>query len=133
VMSDEHAKYLVSVKAIILHNGKVVLVRNDRDEWDLPGGKLEQGEGLDAALSRELDEELGVKVMTSQLLKASLHHFYPDILVLIHGCFVEGMESATISSEHSELGMFTFEDLPVAEIPPPYLQPIEVWLERSGA
>jgi 8-oxo-dGTP pyrophosphatase MutT (NUDIX family) len=130
-MSNEHSKFLISAKAVILHDDKVVLVRNDRGEWDLPGGKLEQGEMIKAALSRELDEELGVKILSSEILTASLHHYYPDILVLIHGCIVEGMESATISCEHSELGMFTLENLPVGEIPPPYVQPIEAWHKRS--
>jgi ADP-ribose pyrophosphatase YjhB (NUDIX family) len=130
-MNSEHAKFLISAKAVILHDDKVVLVRNDRGEWDLPGGKLEQGEMIKAALSRELDEELGVKILSSEILTATLHHYYADIVVLIHGCIVEGMESATISSEHSELGMFTLENLPVGEIPQPYVQPIEAWHKRS--
>ena len=36
--------------------------------WELPGGKLEPGEGLEAALLREVREELGVEVAVSHWL-----------------------------------------------------------------
>jgi len=34
----------VSVKGVAVQGGKVLLLRNERDEWELPGGKLEPGE-----------------------------------------------------------------------------------------
>jgi hypothetical protein len=37
----------VSVKGVLLVDGYVALVRNERDEWELPGGRLEAGELLD--------------------------------------------------------------------------------------
>jgi 8-oxo-dGTP pyrophosphatase MutT (NUDIX family) len=43
--SDNDAfRFPVSVKGIVVRDGAVVLVRNRRDEWELPGGKLELGE-----------------------------------------------------------------------------------------
>jgi len=32
-------RFPVSVKGIVYHNDKVVLLKNERDEWELPGGK----------------------------------------------------------------------------------------------
>ncbi|MBB4907559.1 NUDIX domain-containing protein [Actinophytocola algeriensis] len=34
----------VSIKGVVIHADKVLLLRNDRDEWELPGGRLEIGE-----------------------------------------------------------------------------------------
>lgn len=34
----------VSIKGVVLHEGAVLLLKNERDEWELPGGKLERGE-----------------------------------------------------------------------------------------
>src|SRR4029079_5398231 len=35
--------YPVSIKGVLLVEWKVLLVRNDRNEWELPGGRLENG------------------------------------------------------------------------------------------
>ena len=37
-------RFPVSVKGIVRIEGRFVLLLNDRDEWELPGGKLELGE-----------------------------------------------------------------------------------------
>jgi hypothetical protein len=46
----------VSVKGVVLTASGVVLLRNERDEWELPGGKLEPGESPAACLVREIEE-----------------------------------------------------------------------------
>lgn len=53
--------YRVSVKAIIVHEGKLLLVKEEDDEWwSFPGGGIDYGEKANEALVRELSEELGV-------------------------------------------------------------------------
>ncbi|MEM9465813.1 MAG: NUDIX hydrolase [Actinomycetota bacterium] len=51
-----------SVKGVVTVAGRVVLLRNERDEWELPGGRPEAGESDHEALAREIREELGVDV-----------------------------------------------------------------------
>jgi len=36
--------YPVSVKGVLVRNDRVLLVHNERDEWELPGGRIEPGE-----------------------------------------------------------------------------------------
>jgi mutator protein MutT len=55
------------VAAAILREGRVLACRRTSPpqaagRWELPGGKVEPGEGRDAALVREIGEELGVLV-----------------------------------------------------------------------
>ena len=54
--------YRVSVKAAVVVGDKLLLVREDGDDWELPGGGMEHHEGLMEALSREIQEELGVAI-----------------------------------------------------------------------
>jgi 8-oxo-dGTP diphosphatase len=48
--------------ALIRRKGKILIVRNRRGRWVLPGGKAKPGEKLRGTAHRELEEELGVKV-----------------------------------------------------------------------
>ncbi len=53
------------VAALIQHEGKLLACQRARGsrfelQWEFPGGKREEGETLEAALARELHEELGV-------------------------------------------------------------------------
>jgi len=61
----------VSVKAVIIRRGRVLMVRNvdERGHWYLlPGGGQSPGETLPEALSRECSEEIGTGVLMGRLL-----------------------------------------------------------------
>src|SRR3954466_4009889 len=79
----------LSVKGIVYHNGKVVLLKNERDEWELPGGKLELGESPKVCVAREIEEELGLVAQTGPLMDAWVYHIYEgaDVLILNYGCY----------------------------------------------
>jgi len=56
----------LAVSAVIFRDGKVLLVRRARSPgqgfYSLPGGRVEFGESLHTALTREVDEETGLKI-----------------------------------------------------------------------
>ena len=43
----------ISVKGVLLVDGKAVLLRNERGEWELPGGRMNPGETPPQTLERE--------------------------------------------------------------------------------
>jgi len=59
-------------KAFIEHEGALLLVRKSADDperpglWEVPGGRMEFGEELDAHLKREVAEEVGIDVDPGQ-------------------------------------------------------------------
>src|SRR4030095_4807844 len=64
-----HASPLVGAEAVIVQDGKIILIkRSDSGLWAVPGGLVEVGETLAEAAERELHEETGVEGKVTQLL-----------------------------------------------------------------
>jgi ADP-ribose pyrophosphatase YjhB (NUDIX family) len=64
---------LVGVGAVVVDQGRVLLVRRGREplkgDWSLPGGLLELGESLEAGVIREIREETGLTVEPLKLVE----------------------------------------------------------------
>src|SRR3989442_5494050 len=67
-------RFPVSVKGVIWQAQRVVLLKNERDEWELPGGKLELGETPEDCVAREIAEEVGLHVKIGPLLDSWVYH-----------------------------------------------------------
>jgi mutator protein MutT/uracil-DNA glycosylase family 4 len=80
---------LIEVTAAVIRRGRRYLVtRRDPAKhlgglWEFPGGKRERGEPLEACLTRELREELGVRIRVGRRL-ATVPWAYPERRVLLH-------------------------------------------------
>jgi 8-oxo-dGTP diphosphatase len=96
--------YPLSIKGVVIHDDRVLLLLNERDEWDLPGGRPDPGEGHPAALKREVREETGLKVAVGALLGEHLFEVLPQrfVRIVAYGCVLVGPSAVTISDEHLE-------------------------------
>lgn len=64
---------LVGVGAVVVEGGRVLLVQRGREplkgHWSLPGGLIEVGESLQAAVIREVEEETGLLIEPIELIE----------------------------------------------------------------
>ena len=123
-------RFPVSVKGIVYQDGKVVLLKNERDEWELPGGKLELGEAPELCVVREIEEELGLVAKTGPLLDSWVYHIYEgvDVLILTYGCYSTPFSAVTHSPEHKAVGLFSPEEVKTLRMPDGYKNSIQSWL-----
>jgi 8-oxo-dGTP diphosphatase len=86
----DHVRLLLVAAAILLDGeGRVLLAQRPQGKslaglWEFPGGKIEAGERPEAALVRELHEELGIEVASSDLKPVGFaSHAYEDFHLLM--------------------------------------------------
>lgn len=105
--------FYVGIKGVIIKDNAVLLLKRnafgkeDGFFWDLPGGRIDEGEGFEQALERELPEELGgvVSLKIGKLLHA--HRLEFDVengngLMLLFFKVIADIRQITLSDEHIE-------------------------------
>jgi 8-oxo-dGTP diphosphatase len=103
----------LSVKAVVIDRGRVLLLLNARGEWELPGGRPGPGEDLRTALVREVLEESGLAVEAGAALDEQLFEVLPGSFVrlLPFACRVIEGEQVIVSHEHLEARWLPIGDL----------------------
>ncbi|MDO8425005.1 MAG: NUDIX hydrolase [bacterium] len=60
----EERENIVTVKALVLREGRMLCIQDAGGRWDAPGGRMDIPESIVDALRREVREELGVDIAT---------------------------------------------------------------------
>lgn len=91
-------KTIEVVAAIIIKNKQVLATQRGYGEWqgwwEFPGGKIESGESPQAALKREIKEELDADISVGNLLQI-VDWDYPTFHLTMH-CFICTLESDSL-------------------------------------
>ncbi len=109
----------VAVGVIVNANGKILLTQRAEHShqgglWEFPGGKVEKGEKVQAALARELQEELAIDIQYSEPL-IKIKHDYTDKSVLLDVWLVRSFLGTAIGNEGQPLKWVGLESLSFSE------------------
>ncbi|WP_112661672.1 NUDIX hydrolase [Microvirga flavescens] len=106
--------------AVIMRDGKILLIRRinppEAGHWGLPGGKVDWLEPVEAAVAREVTEELGVTIMDLELLcvvdqidtEGAEHWIAP----VYRARNISGEPRIVEPHKHSAFGWFALDALP---------------------
>ena len=122
----------ISAKGVLIHRGRVLLLKNERGEWELPGGRLDEGETPEETVVREIREETGLLVSVVSLVDAWVYQVTRSerVLVLEYACRMKGNGAVTISHEHAEHTWLRPADLRGEPLPEGYRRGIRRALAR---
>jgi len=82
------------VAALIVRDNKILVCQRTRHQtlplkWEFPGGKIEAGESPEAALRRELEEELGIAAEIGRKVAVIEHRYSNGAAVVLQFFLVE--------------------------------------------
>ncbi len=119
----------VSIKGVLFVDDKVVLVCNDRNEWELPGGRMEIGETPEQALAREFEEELALQIEPLSIIDSYLFEVIPskNVFIVTYGCRLRGEFKPALSDEHTAVGLHALAELERIRLPAGYVRSIRMW------
>ncbi len=132
-------KTIEVVAAIIHDNGKILAAQRGygdfKDGWEFPGGKVQAGETPEAAIVREIDEELRVKIQPEKLL-VTIEYDYPTFHLTMH-CFFSTIVEGTIELvEHEAMKWLAESELDAVDWLPADVEVVkklkEYLAERRG-
>lgn len=95
------------VGAVISRDGLILCARKGGSGplagfWEFPGGKVEPGETDEAALAREIAEELGCMIRVGAKIVSTRHHYdFATIVLTTYCCSLDGADPRP--SEHTAL------------------------------
>jgi 8-oxo-dGTP pyrophosphatase MutT (NUDIX family) len=123
----------VSLKAVISWDGRLPLLRNERDEWELPGGKLDLGEEPGECLAREIREELAWDAVVGEPFHSWVYRVFPErhVFVLTFLATYDGDAAPVYSDEHKELVLVTPDDAAALTMPEGYRTAIHQAVARG--
>lgn len=120
--------FLISQKALIVQQEKMLVLMLPDGQWELPGGLLDFGEELKSGLIREVMEETGLAVEVLTVVEASQHQstrfmlrderaLHMNFVIIAFVCSVTGGDFR-LSHEHQDYRWVTREELRPLPIAP---------------
>ncbi len=81
-----------------------------RGGWEFPGGKVEPGETCEAALKREIEEELNTEIAPGEKIM-TVEYDYPDFHLSMDCYWAKIMEGRPVLNEHEAARWLRAEEL----------------------
>lgn len=126
-------RFPVSIKGVLAIDGRIPLLLNERQEWELPGGRLEAGEQPEPALARELAEELNIEARVERIVDSWLYRIegHGEVLIVTYACRALRWDGWRFSHEHKALRLVVPTELEGLNLPQGYRRSIAAFLSRA--
>jgi len=128
------ARHSLSVKGICTIDNRVLLLKTETGQWDLPGGKLKPGEQWEKCIKREIKEELNLEVQGCNLLKLQsdrLRKAAKVTVALAHCQVVQETHMISLSQEHFGVQLASAAQLKSISLLLPYEETILDVLQQN--
>lgn len=132
----------ISIKGIVFENGKVWLRKNERNEWELPGGKIDKGEQPDETIKREILEELGFEIKIVTVINVHIYTIRSspneshDVFIVSYLCkLIKKVGGFEYNGEagQAEFRSFSVDEIKDLNMPPFYKSDIlDAWLVETS-
>lgn len=103
-------KTIEVVAAVIVKDDKILATRRGYGDfinmWEFPGGKMEPGESKEAALIREIQEELEVAISVDHYL-CTVDYDYPNFHLTMHNFICSIIGGEITLTEHNDAKWLT--------------------------
>ena len=113
-MQTKNMKTIRVVAAVILQNGKIFATQRGygewKDGWEFPGGKIDTGEKQEAALKREIQEELDTEILVKERID-TIEYDYPNFHLSMDCFWCEIVSGKLELKEHEAARWLTKESL----------------------
>lgn len=121
----------LAVGAVVVHGGALLMVRRDQEPakglWSVPGGRLERGEYLSAAVAREVKEETGVEIEVGDLLGILEVVGDPHYVILDYIATVAERTEPVAGSDVSEARWIPLDEVDALECTPRFVETMRAW------
>jgi ADP-ribose pyrophosphatase YjhB (NUDIX family) len=116
----------ISIKGVLIEDGAVLLLENERGEWELPGGRPEPGEAPAICLAREFAEELDATIAVGPIVDCWNFEVLPGrhVMIVTYAVKRTGRGELRISAEHRRFGWFVLDTLGSLNLPEGYRRSI---------
>ncbi len=125
---DKHIQVMVIASAIIIQDGKLLLVQESHPDfykkWNFPGGRVDEGEDFETAAKREAKEEAGVDVEVGRELLL-MHTESAKPVIHAYEAHIVGGEPHGDNSEILDARWFPLEEVMSQDLrSPEYVQAV---------
>ncbi|OFL93485.1 MULTISPECIES: (deoxy)nucleoside triphosphate pyrophosphohydrolase [Corynebacterium] len=129
-------KTIEVVGAVIIQDGRIFAAKRGPGKsmagfWEFPGGKIEPGESPQAALTRELEEELRIEAEVGEFV-VTTRHDTGDVVVELSTYICELVSGTPILTEHEEVRWVAANKLSDLTWAPADIPTVELLAERFG-
>jgi ADP-ribose pyrophosphatase YjhB (NUDIX family) len=121
----------IAVGAIVVHDGRLLMIRRGTEPakglWTVPGGRVEGGEYLAAAVRREVREETGLEIEVGELAGIFEVLGEPHYVILDFLATPAAATDAVAADDASEVRWVPLDEVSALECTPRFVELLTAW------